>query len=328
MKSRLALLAAGIVMVASASVRTQLGGSVYTRYEMDEMMSSFMLMGAEANVQAQVSSETRDIFTAAIQLSAGTSMPGWTSGFHFGEAYVLVPTALGWPTFKVGQAPVPFGLLADYDIHRQIVQTSYARVLGLRLDPGAGLLGTLGPAAYRLWVSNGNGPFATDGDKDKLVTMRIAPTFLLGNADLAVGLSVLAGKLPYWSLDSPDNTMAGPQTSAMKYRLGLDNTTTWGPAVFRLEAVAGRDSSLSSANAFGYYAEARYAVFDWLEPLAKYDGWHTQEGSARNLSVGLTVRPEQVSLLELEAVYQLDFLNTRTRNERNWSAAVQLAASF
>jgi hypothetical protein len=114
-------------------------------------------------------------------------------GFHFGEAYVMVPLGLRLPTIRVGQAVIPFGLLADYDTHTQIIQTQYARTLGLRLDPGIGFQGDLGKTAYALWVSNGTGPYLMDNNRNKVVTARIAPKFMLGNAEMTWGVSGLAG---------------------------------------------------------------------------------------------------------------------------------------
>jgi hypothetical protein len=294
----------------------------------DEMGSSFELMSAEGNIEAQVTSATRDIVTALIQVRAGGAMSGWTSGFHFGQAYALLPLGLSLPTIKFGQAVIPFGLLADYDIHTQVVQTPFARTLGLRLDPGLGVLGVLGQFDYRLWLSNGNGPDMMDNDKGKVVTARVAPRFLLGDAEMTLGLSGLYGSLPYWSLDSLDEMVEGPRLYKVKYRLGLDNTTDWGPLTLRLEGVAGRDSALSQPTVVGYYGEARYALTRWLEPMLAYDGFHTSEGSARTLSAGLNFYPPDVSALELQTAYQRNYLHTMGQNMEDWHAVAQLVVRF
>jgi hypothetical protein len=327
-----------VVGVAFAGTSVRLGGALYPRFMYDEMGSSFELMGAEANIQAQVTNETRDIVTALIQVRAGGAMSGWTSGFHFGEAYALFPLGLSLPTIRVGQAVIPFGLLADYDIHTQIIQTPFARTLGLRLDPGLGVLGALGLLDYRLWLSNGNGPDMMDNDRGKVVTARLAPRFLLGDADVTLGLSGLAGSLPYWSLDSLSQMVEGPRLYASKYRLGLDNSVDWGPLTMRLEGVAGKDAgswtrSESSADSvmslvFGYYGEARYAVTRWLEPIVAYDGFHTDEGSARTLSAGLNFYPPDISAFEVQAAYQRNFLNTATQNTEDWHVIAQVVVRF
>jgi len=335
----------GGVALAGTSVR--LGGALIPRFMYDETGSSFELMGAEANIQAQVTSETRDIVTALIQVRAGSAMSGWTSGFHFGEAYALFPLGLSLPTIRVGQAVIPFGLLADYDIHTQVIQTPFARTLGLRLDPGLGILGALGQLDYRLWLSNGNGPDMMDNDQGKVLTARVAPRFLLGDAEMTPGLSVLFGSLPYWSLDSLDKMDEGPRFYASKYRLGLDNSVDWGPLTVRLEGVLGGDASQAdevrgqkleagvqkfvhstTVPVFGYYGEARYAVTRWLEPIVAYDGFHTDEGSARTLSAGLNFYPPDISAFEIQTACRRNFLNTVTQNMEDWHVIAQLVVRF
>lgn len=335
-RSILVLFLTAAVAVAGTSVR--LGGALYPRFMFDAMGSSFELMGAEGNIEAQVSGETRDIVTALIQVRAAGAMSGWTSGFHFGQAYALLPLGLSLPTVKVGQAVIPFGLLADYDVHGQTVQTPFARTLGLRLDPGLGILGVLGRTDYRLWLSNGNGPDMMDNDKGKVVTARVAPRFLWGDADVTLGLSGLAGSLPYWSLDSLSNMVEGPRSYELKYRLGLDNTTDWGPLTIRLEGVAGKDAGNGTRSespgdsvmslVFGYYGEARYALVRWLEPMVAYDGFHTDEGSARTLSVGLNYYPPDISAFEIQTAYQRNYLNTVNQDMEDWHVIAQLAVRF
>jgi len=325
-RSTLVLFLAAAVAVAGTSVR--LGGALYSRFMFDAMGSSFELMGAEGNIEAQVSGETRDIVTALIQVRAAGAMSGWTRGFHFGQAYALLPLGLSLPTVKVGQAVIPFGLLADYDVHGQIIQTPFARTLGLRLDPGLGVLGVLGRTDYRLWLSNGNGPDMMDNDRGQVVTARVAPRFLWGDAEVTLGLSGLAGSLPYWSLDSLSNMAEGPRSYELKYRLGLGNTTDWGPLTIRLEGVVGRDSALSEPSVFGYYGEARYALTRWLEPMLAYDGFHTTDGSDRTLSVGLNYYPPDISSFEIQTAYQRSYLNTVTQNLEEWHAVAQVAIRF
>ncbi|MBN2465066.1 hypothetical protein JXD38_05535 [candidate division WOR-3 bacterium] len=327
--SRRSLLAIALVVgVSLAGTSVQLHGGLYSRYTYGAMESGFTLMGAEADIQAQVTGETRDILTALVQLRAGGAMSGWTMGFHFGEAYALLPLGLSLPTVKVGQAVIPFGLLADYDVHGQVIQTPFARTLGLRLDPGLGVLGVLGRTDYRLWLSNGNGPDMMDNDRGKVVTARVAPRFLLGDAEVTLGLSGLAGSLPYWSLDSLPKMIEGPRLYVSKYRLGLDNNVDWGPLIIRLEGSAGKDSSLSQPLVYGYYGEARYAVTRWLEPIVAYDGFHTGEGSARTFSAGLNYYPPDISAFEIQTAYQRNFLNTASQNMEDWHVIAQLAVRF
>jgi hypothetical protein len=255
-------------------------------------------------------------------------MSGWTSGFHFGQAYAVVPLGLRWPSLKVGQAVVPFGLLADYDVHAQIIQTPYARTIGLRLDPGAGFEGVLGPTAYSFWVSNGNGPDAMDQDNDKVITARIAPRFLFGNSELAVGLSSLVGNLPSWPLESLGQMAGGPRSHTKKYRLGLDNTTDWGPLTIRLEAVVGKDSSLSQPLVSSGFAEVRYALTGWLEPVVKYDEYRPAAGRYRSIGAGVNFYPPGVSVFQLQTLFEKSWLVAGGTNESHWHVTAQLAVSL
>ena len=76
--------------------------------------------------------------------------------------------------------------------------------------PGLAHWAMLGQLHYALWLSNGNGPDRMDNDKGKVVTARVSPKFLLGDAEMTFGLSGLYGSLPYWSLDSSRQFPQGP----------------------------------------------------------------------------------------------------------------------
>ena len=323
------ILAVALLGWAQAGTKVDLNGGIYPGFRLDANGSSFTLMGAEAEITARVSSKTRDIVTAALQLWAQPDMRDWTMGYHFGLAYAVVPLGLRLPQIKVGQAVIPFGLLADYDTHIQIVQTPFARTLSQRIDLGAGLQGSIAQTAYALWVSNGTGPYRLDNDRNKVVTLRIAPKFLLGDAEMTWGVSGLAGTLPFWQLDSMMMAMDGPHFYRMKYRAALDNTSDWGPLTIRLEGVAGRDSALSGPMVYGYYGEARWAVTDWLEPMVKYDGYHVAEqGSHRSLAAGFTFTPPHQSTVNLQAFFQQDWMKTMMMNERLWNVAAQVTVRF
>ncbi|MEO0108699.1 MAG: hypothetical protein ABIK62_05965 [candidate division WOR-3 bacterium] len=313
----------------TAGLTVDVTGGVYPGFEYRPSISSFTLMAAEAGISARVSSRTRDIVTAAIQLWAAPGLHDWTMGYHFGQAYVLVPLGLQLPTIKVGQGVIPFGLLSDYDMHTQIVQSLYPLTLGQRIDLGAGLQGSIAHTSYALWVANGTGPYRLDNDNNKVVTLRVAPKFLLGDAELTVGASGLVGRLPYWRLDSMMMQMAGPGQYRMRYRAALDNTTDWGPLTLRLEAVTGKDSALGGPLVYGLYSEARYAVTDWLEPMVVHHHYQVSgQGRHQALAAGLTFTPPHQSVVNVQAFYQTDWLDHRELHERTWNVATQLTVRF
>lgn len=314
--------------VATAAVDIDPGIGLFARVAADPMGNTFELMGAEATLRGQVSTDTRDVLTVFVQVYASGMMAGmgdWVKGFHFGEAYAVFPLGLRWPAVRVGQAVVPFGLLADYDQHAQIVQTPYARVIGLRLDPGVGLQGALGNVDYSFWLSNGNGPDRMDNDPGKLITARVAPKLLLGDAEATFGLSALAGSLPYWPIDSISAIPEGPRSYNLKYRLGLDNTTDWGPLRLRIEGIAGRDGSLSGSSVFGWYAEARWAAAGWLEPMVVYDGFRAENRTISNVGAGINFYPPDISAFQLQSLWQTTL---QPGGENDWRVAVQLAVTL
>lgn len=325
---RLALMMMLAAGAADGATSIRMGGALYPRLVADELGSAFELMGAEGNLTANVTNETRDIVSAFIQIRAGGARSGWTSGFHFGQAYALLPLGVSLPIIKVGQAVIPFGLLAEYDLDAQIVQTPYARTLGLRLDPGFGVEAELGQIDCRLWLSNGNGPDRADIDGGNVVTARVASGRRLGDADARFGLSALVGTLPYWSLDSLDEMEKGPRFFANKGRIGLDNTTRWGPLTVRAEGTVGKDSAWSLPTVFGYYVETRYIFHHWVEPMLVYDGFHTGDGSARTLSAGVNFHPPKITAFEIQTAYQKYYLNTSTRSLQDWQIVAQVAIRF
>ena len=312
-----------------AATKVDINGGVYPQLRFDNLGSSLNLMGAEADITARITGKTRDIATGMIQLWAPISMEDWTMGFHFGQAYVLLPLGLRLPIIRIGQAVIPFGLLADYDTHTQVVQTTYSRTLGLRIDPGIGLQGQFEKTNYALWMSNGNGPYVMDNNKNKVVTARVAPKFLLGDAELTLGLSGFAGALPYWQLDSMAQMMSGPHFYRMKYRAALDNTTDWGPATIRIEGVLGKDSVLSVPLVYGYYVEGRYGFMSWFEALAEYDGYHvSDQGSIHSVNAGFIFYPPSLTSIDLQVIFQQDWMKTENMKERFWNVTTQLTFRF
>ena len=96
----------------------------------------------------------------------------------------------------------------------------------------------------------------------------------------------------------------------------------------RLEGVAGKDSTLSQPFVYGYFGEARYAATRWLEPMAAYDGFHTDEGSVRTFSAGLNYYPPDISAFDIQVAYQRNLLNTLNQKMEDWHVIAQLAVRF
>ncbi len=164
---------------------------------------------------------------------------------------------------KVGQFVIPFGTLADYETHTRVFQSLYANSLGIRIDPGVEVDGYLGDAEYQISVTNGNGPFRSDIDGNKVVVARIVKTLQVGEDDLKVGLSALTGRLPVFSLvgdplmDGTSAALVNLRTSeavgqndragfAEKTRYAVDIEYYRGIDLIRAEFVAGEDDGRSA----------------------------------------------------------------------------------
>ncbi len=193
-----------------------------------------------------------------------------------GEAYLLYKLPLhddvGTTSFiKLGQFQIPFGLLAVYDPHLNIVQPLYAQSLGLRTDWGAALEGTLyGYLQYDFSLTTGSGPNHADFNPDRLVSFRLGRTFSTRNGMLTVGGSLLSGRLPVTDPDRADpfatelppsgRSRPGRLDSSgdrftPKTRIGGDFTYAYKAITARGEAVAGADKN---NRVVGYYLEGDY----------------------------------------------------------------------
>ena len=266
-----------------AGIRTDLKSEFYFRFaDDDQMKGTFELPGIELNPAFTLVGESGDLLTLAFQIYSGGAMSGPMKDMHYGNAYLLIPTGLGKPTFKLGQQIIPFGQLAEYDTHSQIIQNLYAKSLGLRIDTGVSVYGMLGDYDYWFMVSNGTGPNRIDADRNKVITGRIAKTFQVGNSDLRLGVSALCGNLPHYmpGEDVYQDMMGMPKETftETKTRYALDAEYSGGPILFRGELVAGKNkldtgTGVIYGDAFGYYMELRYPLSNRIEILGKYDYW-------------------------------------------------------
>lgn len=246
------------------------------------MHKTFDLPGLVLSPQFTLTGTSGDIFTLAFDIYSGGSMTGPMKDMHYGNAYLVIPTGLGKPTVKLGQQVIPFGQLAEYDTHSQIIQNLYAKSLGLRIDTGVSVYGIWGDLDYWFMISNGTGPNRMDNDNNKLLSARIAKTVPVGISDLRIGLSALHGNLPHYMIgkDVYQDMMGMPMENfkETKTRFALDAELSTGPLLLRGEFVTGTNklntgSGIKEGTAIGYYTEARYPLNSNAELLAKFDYW-------------------------------------------------------
>lgn len=330
-----------LVLPASAGIRTDFNTELIYRYmKGHDAPATFDLPGVELSPQITLTGESGDIMTLAFQIFAGGTMHDAMKDMHYGNAYLLIPTGLGKPTFKIGQQIIPFGNLAEYDTHSQIMQTLYAKSLGLRIDSGLSVYGMAGKYDYWAMVGNGNGPGFMDNDHNKVISGRIARTYSINTTDLRLGLSALHGNLPHYmpGEDVYQDMMGMPmkELTEAKSRYALDLEVSNGPLLVRGEIVGGKNDLRNGSNpvlkgdAIGYYAEVRYALNDRWEVMGKYDYWRPYAPIDEiTTSTGLGLQYAINKNLQLQlAVERFENKNISGVPEHRDMATLQIGASF
>ena len=222
-----------------------------------DLMSSTrgMLMAAELESTATLSTGSRDLLDLAVQYPYYTQMKGVDErgeDLHFFNAYGVFKLGLGKPSIRFGQFVIPFGNLPYYETHTLFLQSLYPQSLGIRIQRGVSVDGFV--RAYDYSVA------AMGADGTREVLGRVARRFDLPNAVFTVGLSALYGQhvQRFSTLLDPlmDDALPGAPLSqsidfADKTRIALDAEYSMGRDLFRAEVVTGRDVQVSTANTDG-----------------------------------------------------------------------------
>lgn len=183
-----------------------------------------------------------------------------------GEGYIAyrLPSGIDSDStayIKVGQFQIPFGLLAVYDPHLEIIQPLYEEALGLRLDWGVGVSGRFYSLInYDFAFTAGVGPNHVGVAANRVTTLRLGRTFYTRNGVVNVGGSLLSGRLPITDPDKdhpiPEDLPAsgivtGDRGYIDKTRIGVDGTLTFKNITARGEAVTGADADQKILGIFG-----------------------------------------------------------------------------
>ena len=226
---------------------------------------------------------------------------------QIGAAYVTYRLPVGadfnsTAYVKAGQFQIPFGLLAVYDPHLQILQPLSDQSLGLRTDFGLAVSGRFyGYLNYDFSLTTGTGPNHIDVNPNRVVCFRLGRTFTTRNGVVNVGGSLLQGRLPVTDLsdDDPyavelppsgrvraDRTVNGDRFIS-KSRIGGDVSYGFNRVTARGEFVAGADSD---QRVLGYYAEGNYRTTPRLSAAVASSlyVYPTGNSSASRQSLGLT----------------------------------------
>jgi hypothetical protein len=271
-----------------------------TSYTLDSRYTGESKGNGSAGIMAgevDISGSYGDKMDFALQVPVTTTMEGRGRQMHFGNAYVIFKGKVGAPTVKAGQFVVPFSNMADYDTHTKVFQPLYANSVGVRIDQGVEVEGYLGDAEWQAAVTNGNGPYRSDIDGNKVVTGRIAKKFQIGDDEVKVGVSALKGRLPVFSLmDDPmmdgkdaklvdvDTSMAVGQNDragfADKTRYAVDVEYYKGIDLIRAEFVGGTDNGrsvngqwLQVEHPLNYKTSLVGMVERWEQSTGSFTGW-------------------------------------------------------
>lgn len=249
----------------------------------NEPPDGFMVMAAEADVTASPA----DNLDIAVQLPFRTAMEGRGQEMHFGNAYLILRRRLGEPTLRLGQFVVPFGNLVYYETHTRIIQTLYRWSLGIRIDAGAELEGFIGrETEFQAAVTNGNGPYRMDNNRNKVLWGRVNRTFEIGDNELRLGLSGLTGVLPVFSVMgdpvmNPDDTQV--LEFSRKWRAALDGEIYLGPYLIRAEVIGGEDRG---RGAYGHWLQFNYPLSYRAGLEAGLERWSQFSGDINTYWVG------------------------------------------
>jgi len=277
------------------------------------------LMAAEIELAATLSNGERDVLDVAVQWPYYSQMDGIDGRgrrLHFFNAYGIYKFGLGKPNLRFGQFVVPFGNLPYYETHTRPLQSMFGESIGIRIDRGISLEGMFGHYDYWLAVMGGNGEWQ-DNNRAPMASTRVARRFDLPRGPLNLAISALYGSdmprfsplvdpmmAPMTGMDGMDDGHGGgygdghaPENLLFtdKFRTALDAEWQRGPAIWRIEFVAGRDGDglvngqfLEWNRIITEQDEVTVQAVRWEQP----DGWRTRAGLslAHKPSVAMTVR--------------------------------------
>ena len=273
---------------------------------------------AEVDLQRPVTSKgvTRGNFYLQVLAENPPDQPH-SSDVQIGDAYFIyrLPAQTDFDStayVKVGQFPLPFGLLAVYDPHLLLLQPLYPQSLGVRNDFGVAVSGrAYGFLNYDLAITTGTGPNHLYATPNRVVTFRLGRTFTTRNGVVNVGGSLLQGRLPITDITTqnpfavelpPSGRVRADRGGFIsKSRLAGDASYGFRRVVARGEVVAGADGS---QRVLGCYVEGNYSASKRLSVVAANSLFVYPEGNstASQAAAGLTYAVSEN--LTFRALYQ------------------------
>lgn len=236
------------------------------------------LHGAFINLRHVISDAGGDRYILVGQLDADDNL----STFEPYQAYAQLKGPLGRINLRAGRYILPFGLLANLDTERQLLQTLEPLDLGIKLDTGAQVFGFTGPIDYAVSLSQG-----ADNDGSTLAVARVGTQ----GTDSRWGLSYLNGRI---EADDEEFLQHGIYD---RRRLALDAEIDLAPWLLRGELIAGQDDGRAVQ---GGIVLADYDIDARLSLNTKLGWWNTAEddiGNAYEFALGVTYQlPRNVTV--------------------------------
>ena len=254
---------------------------------------------AEVNLVAWITKDGSELVSLNLQHNFETPMTGRAEKMHFNNLYAVFNLGVGRPAVTVGQFVVPFGTLAEFDTHEIILQTPYARTLGIRIDRGIAAEGRQGDWDWSTSLTTGDGRSRHEGGW--AATVRVARDYEAGDDIIRLGLSGLTGKnMPVF----PSNPMDIPMglddqvEHVDKWRVALDLDWLRGIDNIRAEFVAGGDNGKFVNGQWLYYEHP----FSYDSDITfQADRWNQPDGTSYGVGVQYHQRLDDYSGFRLAA---------------------------
>lgn len=273
----------------------QLSGGADLRYEAESPGSDeAQVKGLFLNARKVLADASGDRLILVGQLDAENNF----EDVRLYNTYAQLKGPLGHVNLRLGRYILPFGLLANYDTERLLVQSLEPLSLGIKLDLGAQILGYFGPLDYAVSVSQGTGKGVNDPDGNKLLTTRIG---IQGENERA-GISYLNGQVV---VDPDEFPVPG---SFERRRVALDGEWSWQAWTLRGELISGRDNGKAVSGGILLADYELTPAWSLNTKLARWNGMIKQD----DLVLGFSYRlPRGFVIRAAETYRRLDTADMR-----------------
>ena len=274
---------------------------------------AFRAMDAEVDMRLSLNHGGQEFAAFALEPVVATEMSGRGRQMHFSNYYGVFNFGVGKPKLRIGQFIVPFGTLAEYDTHLMVLQTPYARTLGIRMDRGLELDALRAGMDLRLSVTSGDGRGRHDGGYAAVA--RAARDYERGNDTFRLGLSALHGKNMPVLETMPDPLPMGEESAPLEWvskdRLAADLDWLHGRDNIRAELVAGWDD--------GRFVNGTWVLFNHpfsykTDLTVQGDHWRQGSGSVVGVGAELRYRLDDVTDLRIAGEYRQGTTDEGTRH--------------